>query len=120
MPLDHNTVQAWLDGYVAAWRSYDPAAIGDLFTDDIVYRYHPGDAPLVGRAAVVDSWLEDRDAPGSWEAEYRVWSVSGDRAAATGETSYADGGRYFNVFLLRFRDGACCEFTEFFLTPRAE
>jgi len=32
----------WLDDYVAAWRSYDPEAIGALFSEDAEYRYHPG------------------------------------------------------------------------------
>jgi hypothetical protein len=27
-----DALQTWLDAYVAAWRSYDPAAIGALFT----------------------------------------------------------------------------------------
>ena len=34
--MDHGSAQEWLDRYVAAWRSYDPAAIGALFSDDIV------------------------------------------------------------------------------------
>ena len=43
--MDRAKVQAWLDGYVAAWKSYDPAAIGDLFSADVEYRYHPLDGP---------------------------------------------------------------------------
>jgi len=35
-------VQTWLDAYVEAWRTYD-------------------------RDAIVASWLEERDEPGSWE-----------------------------------------------------
>src|SRR3954451_17695436 len=34
-------VQAWLDAYVAAWRSYERDAIVALFTDDVSYRYLP-------------------------------------------------------------------------------
>src|SRR4051795_3905810 len=44
-------VQAWLDAYVAAWRSYDRDAILALFTDDVSYCYLPFDEPLVGAAA---------------------------------------------------------------------
>jgi ketosteroid isomerase-like protein len=108
-------VQSWLDHYVAAWASSDPAAIGALFTDDVVYRFRPFEDAVVGRAAVVAAWLADPDAPGSWSAAYRVWAVSDDRAAAVGETRYTDGSHYHNVFLLRFRDGACCEYTEWFV-----
>ena len=118
MPLTVSDVQSWLDRYVAAWRSNDPEMIGALFTEDVRYGYHPGDDPVVGRAAVVASWLESPDDPDSWIADYHPWAVTGDRAAATGETRYTNGSRYFNVFLLTFRDGSCSEFTEWFVTPR--
>ena len=44
-------VQAWLDRYVSAWSSYDPAEIGELFSEGASYQYHAGDDPIVGRAA---------------------------------------------------------------------
>ena len=44
-------VQAWLDAYVAAWRSYERDAILALFTDDVAYAYHPYDEPLQGAEA---------------------------------------------------------------------
>ena len=31
-------VAAWLNRYIDAWRSYDPQAIGDLFTEGATYR----------------------------------------------------------------------------------
>jgi hypothetical protein len=49
--MTHDDVQAWLDRYIAAWASYDPAAIGDLFTDDARYRFHPSDEGFLGREA---------------------------------------------------------------------
>jgi ketosteroid isomerase-like protein len=108
-------VQSWLDRYVTAWESNDPALIGALFTDDVAYRFRPFEDAVVGRDAVVIAWLEDPDDPGSWSAEYRAWAVSDDRAAAVGETRYSDGSHYHNVFLLTFRDGACSSFTEWFV-----
>jgi ketosteroid isomerase-like protein len=112
----------WLDAYVEAWRTYDPAAIGDLFTEDAVYRYHPWDEPLRGRDAIVSDWLANRDDPGAWQAAYAPWAVDGDRAVATGSSRYddADGQRtYHNVFLCRFdAAGRCREFTEVFAQER--
>ena len=32
----------WLDRYIAAWKSYDPDAIGDLFSEDAFYSYRGG------------------------------------------------------------------------------
>src|SRR5918996_3944054 len=89
--MDKPAVAAWLEKYLAAWRSYDPAAIGALFTEDAVYRWHPWDETTEaahGRDAIVASWVGDADEPGSWEAEYRPWAVDGDRAVAVGVSTY--------------------------------
>jgi ketosteroid isomerase-like protein len=114
--MTRERVQAWLDAYVDAWRSYDADAIGDLFSDDAEYRYHPYDEPLRGRDAIVASWRGDRDEPGSWEAAYTPLLVDGDRAVATGETRYAEGRTFSNIFVLAFEgEGRCREFTEWYM-----
>lgn len=120
--------QAWLHRYVAAWRSGDPAAIADLFTDEATYRYHPYDEAYRGRAAIVRSWLEPegdagefRDPPGTWEAAYEVWAVDGNRAVAVGTSRFwtdasraTEAGTWSNCFLLEFdHDGRCRSYTEF-------
>ena len=118
--VTNDEVQRWLDAYVAAWASYDEAEIRALFTDDCTYRYDPFDNPLVGGAAIAADWLKDRDAPGSWEAEYRPFAVEGDRAVAVGETRYpGEGKRYGNTYLLEFAaDGRCSSFTEWYFLER--
>jgi ketosteroid isomerase-like protein len=120
--VDAAAFQRWLDAYVEAWRTYEVAAIGDLFSEDVEYRYHPWDEPVRGRAAIVEDWLRDRDEPDSWTAEYRPWLVAGDDAVAVGVSRYLAADRdsvereYHNVFLCRFdSDGRCREFTELFL-----
>lgn len=123
--VDDASFQRWLDDYVAAWQTYDAAAIGALFAEDAVYRYHPWDgagSELAGRESIVASWLGDRDEPGSWTAEYQPWLVAGDRAVAVGVSRYLGPDRkavereYHNVFLCRFdADGHCTEFTEHFM-----
>ena len=47
--------QDWLDRYVEAWKTYDPAKIGALFSEDAQYRYHPQDDPVVGREAAASA-----------------------------------------------------------------
>ena len=42
MTLDRDTVARWLAAYVRAWQSYDPEAIGALFSDNATYAWHPG------------------------------------------------------------------------------
>ena len=130
--MDRSTVQAWLDRYVEAWKTYDRATITDLFSADATYRYHPydaGDDVVRGRDAIVRDWIEpegdssSRDEPGSYDAHYEPYAVDGDRAVAVGWSNYwSDETRatleriYDNVFLLRFdADGRCADFTELFM-----
>jgi ketosteroid isomerase-like protein len=128
--MDHHSAQAWLEDYVEAWRTYDPERIRALFADDVAYRYHPYDEPVVGADAVVASWLGEsdgegassRDAPGTYDASYAPVAVDGDTVVARGTSTYwrEPGGPvdqvYDNCFLLRFDDaGRCLEFTEFYV-----
>jgi ketosteroid isomerase-like protein len=112
-------VQAWLDRYVAAWQSYDAAAIGDLFTADATYAYHPwdtGDDVLRGRDAIIANWLEDKDEPRTWTASYAPLLFDGPRVIVTGWTRYADR-TFDNLWVLRFDDdGRCAEFVEWYMT----
>jgi hypothetical protein len=128
--MDHAAAQGWLDRYVAAWESYEPDAIADLFSEDVVYRYHPYDEPIVGRDAVVASWLGEgesddastRDEPGTYQASYSPVAVDGDAVVAAGTSTYLDspGGSvdrvYENCYLMKFDgDGRCREFTEYYM-----
>lgn len=128
--MDRETTQDWLDRYVDAWMSYRPDDVSGLFSEDVAYRYHPYDEPIVGRDAVVASWLgrsapddaSTRDAPGTYEADYSPVAVDGDTAVATGTTRYRDspGGpvvrTYANCFVMRFDgEGRCSEFTEYYV-----
>jgi nuclear transport factor 2 (NTF2) superfamily protein len=119
--MTHDDVQRWLERYVAAWDTYDPATIGALFADEAEYRYQPWAEPLVGRDAIVASWLENKDEPASWAAHYDVWAFDGERASAIGESRYKnpDGSfrtLYHNHFALRFDGhGKCVEFVEYFM-----
>jgi ketosteroid isomerase-like protein len=127
--MDHETAQAWLDRYLDAWRSYDRDAIAALFAEDVRYRYHPYDDPVVGRDAVVASWLGEgetgsastRDEPGTYDAHYAPVAVDGDVVVATGSSTYRaePGGpvtqEFENCFVMRFDDeGRCRDFTEYY------
>jgi len=128
--MDRQSAQSWLDRYVAAWRSYDRADVAALFAEGVEYRYHPYDEPVVGREAVVASWLgEDatpgastRDTPGTYDAAYSPVAVDGDTVVATGQSRYRelpDGPvvrTYENCFVMRFDEaGGCREFTEYYV-----
>jgi len=123
--IDHRSVTRWLQDYVSAWKSYDPQAIRALFSENATYRYNPYDEPVRGREAITANWLENRDAPNTYAAEYKPIAVDGDTAVANGRTRYfeADGKtlkrQFDNIFVLRFDDeGRCTEFCEWFMQPR--
>ncbi len=113
--VTYDYVQAWLDSYLEAWRSNDRERIEKLFTADARYAYAPWGRPVTGAERIADDWLRDPDEPGTWEADYRPITVAGNVAVASGETRYADGGTFANVFVMRFEDGRCAEFTEWFM-----
>ncbi|MFI5261962.1 MAG: YybH family protein [Candidatus Limnocylindrales bacterium] len=128
-PIDHDRFARWLADYIGAWRSGERSAVEALFTEDARYAFAPFRPPLLGRAAIVEMWLEDPDAAGSWTADYRPLAVDGQVAVAHGETSYrrADGARedvdYRNIFVCEFApDGRCRSFVEWYMTvpPTAE
>src|SRR5256885_17138142 len=96
MSIDRALVVRWLEAYVEAWKSYDRDQIAALFAEDVSYRYHPHDEPIVGREAVVDSWLGEgdhaggarRDPEGTYDASYRAVAVGGDVAGAPGRSPH--------------------------------
>jgi len=127
-------VDRWLEAYIAAWKSYDRTAIGELFADDVEYRYHPYDEPIRGRDAVVGAWLGEsdqpgtstRDEPGTYEASYKTVAVDGDVAVAIGTSTYSDepsgpaARTYDNCYVMRFDEvGRCREFTEWYMQRKA-
>jgi hypothetical protein len=123
--VDQQGFQKWLDRYVEAWKTYDPDTIGSLFSQDAEYRYHPQDEPLKGRQAIVDNWLEYKDEPGTYDAEYEVLAIDGDMHVAKGWSRYfaSPGGEpndeYHNIYLIRFNDrGEATSFTEYWIQNR--
>jgi len=125
--MTREQVAKWLTDYSKAWETYDPQAIGDLFSADAAYYYHPYDEPTRGREAIVASWLAEPDPVGRYIGEYQPVVVEGNRAAAQGRSRYfAEDGKtlereYRNLFLLTFDDeGRCSEFREWYGKPRGQ
>jgi ketosteroid isomerase-like protein len=121
--LTRETAAAWLASYVRAWETYDPDTIGDLFTEDATYAYHPFEDPVRGRLAIVASWIEDKDAPGTYEGQYQPVVIEADLAVAHGRSRYFKDAtkaelirEYDNLFLIRFDDeGRCRSIQEWYM-----
>ena len=122
--MDRARVQAWLDAYVQAWKTYDKDAIGNLFSEDVIYSYDPYSVPIRGRAAIVDSWLEQPDSPGTYDGHYEPLLIEGDHAVANGRSRYFEQdsstlkAEWDNLFVLGFdSEGRCMEYREWYM-PR--
>lgn len=120
--LTRSTVKAWLDAYVQAWKTYDAQEIGNLFSADAVYVYSPFSEPVRGREAIVASWLEGRDTPGTYDAHYEPLVIEGNTAVTNGQSLYYEQDQktlkaeWNNIFFLRFDDeGRCAEFREWYM-----
>ena len=103
--MDRRSAQDWLDRYVAAWRTYDPHDIADLFAADV--------SMVITLGALMADVAHSRPIP---------VAVDGDTVVATGRSRYRevpDGPvvrTYDNCFVMRFDEaGRCREFTEYFL-----
>jgi uncharacterized protein (TIGR02246 family) len=110
-------LRAWVEGYVRAWNSNDPAEIGALFSEDAAYYTEPYSPPWRGRDEIVRQWLERRDEPGETEFRWQPLTVAPDLAVVQGETLYRIPPRtYSNLWVIRLdAGGRCAEFTEWWM-----
>jgi len=120
--ISNESVALWLSNYVDAWKSYDPKAISDLFSEEAHYYHSPYSEPIEGREAIVANWLDDRDKAGTYSGEYRMVAYNGNVAVANGRSSYfeSDGKtlvrEYDNIFVMEFDDlGKCKVFKEWYM-----
>jgi uncharacterized protein (TIGR02246 family) len=110
-------LERWMDGYIAAWASGDPADIAALFTPDAVYDPQTADGEWDGVEEIVERWLEIGDEPENWEFEWLPLVDAEDLAVVTGRTRYHQPpASYRNLFVIRFApDGRCRDFTEWYI-----
>ncbi|TRW43213.1 nuclear transport factor 2 family protein [Georgenia yuyongxinii] len=116
--MDDRRLTDWMEGYVRAWNSNDPADIQALFTEDAVYLTEPYAEPWQGRNAIVRGWLEIKDEPGQTTFRWEPLAVEGDLHLVQGRTEYRiDPPRsYRNLWAIRLDgDGRCFEFTEWWM-----
>ena len=111
-------VLRWVDGYERAWRSGDPDAVGQLFTEDAHYRPSPYEPAKVGLDAIRAFWLDDDGETFTMDAE--PVAVDGRTAVVRVVVRYGDPVRqeYTDLWLLRFADdGRVADFEEWAYWP---
>jgi uncharacterized protein (TIGR02246 family) len=110
-------VHAWVESYVRAWNSNDPADIGALFSEDAAYYTEPYSQPWRGRDEIVRQWLDRKDEPGQTQFRWHPLAVTPEVAIVQGETVYHSPPQtYSNLWVIRLdAEGRCTEFTEWWM-----
>jgi uncharacterized protein (TIGR02246 family) len=112
---DLAVVSDWLERYVRAWNTNDPADVAGLFTADATYRGAPYESGHRGVDAIVADWLARADTPGETTFTWRPVAVTDDVADVEGTTTYPTQ-TFRNLWVIRLAaDGRCSEFTEWWM-----
>jgi hypothetical protein len=115
--MEQADLQRWVDRYVQAWATNDPAEIGGIFSHDATYYTAPFREPWRGRDGIIEEWLRRKDEPGHWEFHYEVMAATDGLGFVRGWTRYLNPAvEYSNLWVIRLEaDGLCSEFTEWFM-----
>jgi len=105
-------VDAWVQGYVRAWKSTDPADIEALFTEDAESYEWPYETAWVGREAIIEGWLGRQGwQDGGWSFDWELLTINGDTFAVKGLGKYRKLGRFDNLWVVTLAtDGRCSTF----------
>ena len=115
---DPGEVDRWIERYMHAWASNDPADIEALFTDDARYFTAPYRTPWSGRDEIVRGWLDRASEPGTWTFRHEVLAVQGDLAFVQGWTTERNEPDAWNLWIVRFDEhGRASEFVEWWMIP---
>jgi ketosteroid isomerase-like protein len=113
--MDREHVRDWVERYIVAWESDDPADVADLFTEDARYLTGPFDEAWEGRDAIVREWVARGDSGTEFGFAFDVMAVAGDLGIVTAETVYPDH-TYRNIWFVRLTDdGRASEFSEWWV-----
>ncbi|WP_127476812.1 nuclear transport factor 2 family protein [Microbacterium sulfonylureivorans] len=110
----------WLNGYITAWASKDPADVRAIFTEDAQYWFRPDDDdPVIGIDAIVEMWGDPE--PSEPVHELAVLIENDEIGIIKGTVDYPGDQSYSNLWEVRFApDGRATSFVEWFMTPRTK
>ena len=121
--VDRASVERWVAGYLAAWRSPGTEALDAVFTPEATYLPSPWATPLAGRDALAAFWDDERDGPDeAFTFTHEVVAVDpvARTAVVRAEVVYAppSGGSWRDLWVIRFADdGRCAAFEEWPFSP---
>jgi ketosteroid isomerase-like protein len=110
--MDVTWASEWIEDYADAWRRGDDEVVGELFTEDAVYRSSPFRQPTVGRDAIREYWRNATASQEGLELAFGDPVVHGNRVVVEWWAVMRDGGQDVTLpgcLLLRFTSGGRCE-----------
>lgn len=111
----------WVAAYERAWRAPGTEMLGEIFTEDAVYRQGPYDEPVTGLAAIADMWEFEREGPDEvFRMSHDIVAVDGLVAVVRAEVLYGEpvSQEYRDLWVIRFADdGRCTSFEEWPFWP---
>jgi ketosteroid isomerase-like protein len=112
-------VGAWVDAYVAAWRTPGVEALRELFADDARYVVSPWKEPIVGLDAIGRFWEAGRtSADEVFELTSEVVAVDGEVGVVRVAVDYGTGSRWKDLWIIHLgADGRCTVFEEWPFAP---
>lgn len=113
LAITTETVTAWVDRYLTAWKTNDPADIAGLFAEDGEYHEGPYETDWIGRDQIVAGWRSRWDwQQGGWRFDWQIVSIDGRTAVITGVGRYTKLGNFDNQWTVIFRTPEeCSNFT---------
>ena len=117
--MERRDVEAWVERYVAAWRTPGTELLTTLFTEDATYAPSPWSTPLVGLARLAEFWEAERDsAAEEFEIASEVVAVDGSTGVVRVAVDYAAGHRWRDLWLVQLdSDSRCYVFEEWPFEP---
>jgi hypothetical protein len=111
--MNKQIFEDWIQGYLKAWTSNDPADIAALFTEEAEYHPAPFTDPWVGQETITKEWIALDDQPGTWTFDHDWLAIEGDTGVLHALTTYTTEGTFSNIWVVKLnKDGRCYEFRE--------
>jgi ketosteroid isomerase-like protein len=110
--MDVTWASEWIEDYADAWRRGDDEAVGELFTEDAVYRSSPFRPPTVGRDAIRAYWRTSTSTQERLELQFGEPVVHGNRVVVEWWAVMREDGQEMTLpgcLLMRFAGGGRCE-----------
>lgn len=124
--MERASFESWLEKYGNAWRSRNPQAAADLFTEEGTYQVTPFVEPMRGRAAIYEYWSHVAETERDIQFGYEVLALTPDAGLARWWASFLIAPQRLQtkldgIFLISLdADGRCQSLREWWHKKQTE